>query len=86
MDAILSSISIAALRLVEDVLSNDESSSDEELLDYFIANGLTEAQARQALTNRSQYLCNLYLSGSTPILKGAKALRYNPHSGLFEQV
>ncbi|MGE0371796.1 MAG: hypothetical protein AB7Q01_07900 [Gammaproteobacteria bacterium] len=86
MDAILSSISIAALRLVEDVLSNDESSSDDELLDYFIANGLTEPQARQALTYRSQYLCNLFLSGHTPILKGAQALRYNPHRGLFEQM
>ncbi len=84
MDTILSSLSATALRFVEDQLSNDESSSDQELLEHFVANGLTEEQGRQALTYRSQYLRNLYLEGFTPISKGAQALRFNPSSRRFE--
>ena len=84
MDTILTSLPVSLLRLVEDQLSNDEVSSDEELLDYFISNGLTEVQARQALTYRNQYLINIYLDGFSPILKGAQALRYNPYSRQYE--
>ena len=84
MDPILASLPASLLRFVEDQLSNNEVSSDEELLDDFISNGLTEAQARQALTYRDQYLVNIYLDGFTPILKGAQALRYNPHCRQFE--
>jgi hypothetical protein len=84
MDSILASLSVSSLHLVEDQLSNNEVSSDEELLDYFISNGLTEVQARQALTYRNRYLTNIYLDGFTPILKGAQALRYNPYRRQFE--
>jgi len=86
MDSILSSLSADLLRFVEDQLSNAESSSDDELFELFVANELTEEQARQALIYRSQYLCNIYLNGYTPIRKGALARRYNPHSGCFEPV
>ena len=37
MDAILASLPTSLRRLVEDQLSNNEVSSDEELLDHFIA-------------------------------------------------
>lgn len=84
MDPILASLPTSLLRLVEDQLSNNEVSSDEELLDHFISDGLTEEQARQALTYRDQYLANLYLDGFTPILKGSEALRFNPYSQQFE--
>lgn len=84
MDPILASLPASLLRLVEDQLSNNEVSSDEELLDHFISDGLTEEQARQALTYRNQYLANLYLDGFTPILKGSEALRFNPYSRQFE--
>ncbi|HCE6035803.1 hypothetical protein LZ639_06225 [Pseudomonas stutzeri] len=84
MDPILASLPASLLRLVEDQLSNNEVSSDEELLDHFISDGLTEEQARQALTYRDQYLANLYLDGFTPILKGNEALRFNPYSRQFE--
>jgi len=84
MDPILASLPASSLRLVEDQLSNNEVSSDEELLDHFISDGLTEEQARQALTYRDQYLANLYLDGFTPILKGSEALRFNPYSRQFE--
>jgi hypothetical protein len=86
MDCILSSITIAMLRMVEEQLSNDEISSDDEMLDCFIANGLTEVQARRALTYRARYLRNIYLDGFTPILKGDLALRFNPVSRQFEPV
>ena len=67
MDLILAALSPSLLALVEGSLSNDEVSSDEEMLEYFISNGLTEKQARQALTYRDQYLNNIYLDGFTPI-------------------
>lgn len=54
MDPILAALSPSLLALVEGSLSNDEVSSDEEMLAYFIDNGLTEEQARQALTYRDQ--------------------------------
>ena len=84
MDSILAALPPSLLKLVEGSLSNDEVSSDEEMLEYFISNGLTEEQARQALTYRDQYLANLYLDGFTPILKGSEALRFNPYSRQFE--
>ncbi len=86
MDSILSSITIAMLRMVEEQLSNDEFSSDQELIDQFTTNGLTSAQAQQALTYRSSYLRHIYLDGFTPILKGEQALRFNPESRQFEPV
>jgi hypothetical protein len=61
MDPILAALPASLLKLVEGSLSNDEVSSDEEMLGYFIDNGLTEEQARQALTYRDQYLNNIYL-------------------------
>ena len=42
MDPILASLPEPVRRLVEDQLSNNEVSSDEELLDHFISNVLTE--------------------------------------------
>lgn len=84
MDPILASLSVSLLRFVEDQLSNNEVSPDEELLDHFVSNGLTEAQARQALTYRDLYSANIYLDGFTPILKGTQALRYNPYCRRFE--
>lgn len=86
MDTILSSITIAMLRLVEDQLSNNEVSSDQELLDFFVGSGLTEIQARQALSYRSLYTRYIYLDGFTPILRGDEAVRYNPVSRKFEPV
>ncbi|MBN0350633.1 hypothetical protein JTM62_35045, partial [Pseudomonas aeruginosa] len=63
MDPILAALPASLLKLVEGSLSHDEVSSDEEMQEYFISNGLTEEQARQALTYRDQYLNNIYLDG-----------------------
>ena len=84
MDLILAALSPSLLALVEGSLSNDEVSSDEEMLEYFISNGLTEEQARQALTYRDQYLNNIYLDGFTPITSVDEALHFNPHTQQFE--
>ena len=54
------------------------------MLGYFIDNGLTEEQARQALTYRDQYLNNIYLDGFTPITAVDEALHFNPHTQQFE--
>lgn len=84
MDPILAALPASLLKLVEGSLSNDEVSSDEEMQEYFISNGLTEEQARQALTYRDQYLNNIYLDGFTPITAGDEALHFNPHTRQFE--
>lgn len=48
MDPILAALPASLLRLVEDQLSNNDVSSDDEPLDHFISDGLTEEQARRA--------------------------------------
>lgn len=79
MNPTLSSASDEVLRFVEDQLSNNDVASDEELHVLFITNGLTDAQATQALRYRSDYLLNIYLGGHTPIRAGDKAVRFDPH-------
>ncbi|MBN8211300.1 MAG: hypothetical protein J0M09_00080 [Xanthomonadales bacterium] len=48
---------------VEDVLSNDENSTDTELLTYFTSHGLSQEQASNVLRHREDYLLNIYLAG-----------------------
>lgn len=84
MDPILTSLPPSLLAYVEVQLSNDEVSSDEEMLDYFVANGLTEEQARRALTYRGLYLNNIYLDGFTPITAADEPLHFNPYTRQFE--
>ena len=52
---------------VEDQLSNDEVSSDEELLEYFASSGLSMPQAQDVLTHRQDYLLNIYRIGEGPL-------------------
>lgn len=47
-----SALTETQLHTIEDLLSNDENSSDEELVTFFISEGIPEASARQALTYR----------------------------------
>lgn len=79
MDSILASLPIVMLAYVEGQLSNDEVSSDEEMVEYFITNGLTEKQARHAVSYRDRYLNNLYETGFTPISNPGVVFRYNPY-------
>ena len=52
---------------VEDQLSNDEVSSDEDLQEYFVSNGLSIPQARDVVTHRQDYLLNIYRIGEGPL-------------------
>lgn len=71
------------LHMIEDLLSNDEISSDEELITFFISEGIPEATARQALTYRDRYLTTIYGNGHTPIRLEHDAWRYDPQSRRF---
>ena len=86
MDTLMSSFPPELLRFVEDQLANNEVSDDDELREHFIANGLSEEQAWQALTYRALYLQHIFLEGFTPILKGQEALCFNPNSRGWEPV
>ena len=55
---------------VEDVLSNDENSTDAELLTYFVSQGLSQEQAKGVLVHRQDYLINIYFTGQGPLHKG----------------
>jgi|JI8StandDraft_2_1071088.scaffolds.fasta_scaffold29397_3 hypothetical protein len=52
---------------VEDVLSNDESSTNAELVEYFLKQGLSRLQAESVLRHREDYLLNLYRTGDGPL-------------------
>ena len=86
MDTLMSSLPPELLRFVEDQLANNEVSDDDELREHFIANGLSEEQAWQALTYRALYLRHFFLDGFTPIVKGQGARCFNPHSRGWEPV
>lgn len=77
-------LSASKLAFVEDQLSNNEVSSDEELYELFLQHGLSEPQARQALIYRDRYLGNIYLDGFTPLTAAETPIRFNPHSRQFE--
>ncbi|WP_066267454.1 hypothetical protein [Hydrogenophaga palleronii] len=84
MDSSLQALSPELLGQVEDQLSNNEVSSDEELAEDFIQAGLTEAQARQAIGYRDRYLINVYHQDFTPMRTPGRVLRFNPHARDFE--
>jgi hypothetical protein len=56
-----------AVECVEDVLSNDENSTNAELLACFQKQGLSRLQAESVLRHREDYLLNLYRIGEGPL-------------------
>ena len=52
---------------VEDVLSNDENSTNAELVEYFLKHGVRRLQAESVLWHREDYLLNLYRTGDGPL-------------------
>lgn len=52
---------------VEDVLSNDENSTNAELVEYFLKQGLGRLQAESVLRHREDYLLNLYRTREGPL-------------------
>jgi hypothetical protein len=55
------------VRWVEDVLSNDENSTNAELASYFQRQGLSRLQAESVLRHREDYLLNIYRTGEGPL-------------------
>lgn len=56
-----------AIECIEDVLSNDENSTNAELVDYFLKQGMSRLQAESVLRHREDYLLNLYRTGEGPL-------------------
>lgn len=56
-----------AVACVEDVLSNDENSTNAELLAYFQEQGLSRLQAESVLRHREDYLLSIYRAGEGPL-------------------
>lgn len=86
MDPTLAALQPSLLAFVEGQLSSDEMSSDEEMLEHFIGNGLTQPQAEPALTYRNLYRNNIYVASQTPIRVGNQALRFSPHNRWIEPI
>jgi len=55
------------IRWIEQVLSNDENSTDEELVAYFQQNGLTAQQAQDVVSHRGAYLNDIVFDGQGPL-------------------
>ncbi|WP_353980915.1 hypothetical protein [Salinicola endophyticus] len=81
--AVFADLSEQQLFNIEDVLSNDEVSSDEELVDYFIEEGIPADAAKEAVAYRDRYLLNIYKAGHGPIREDRETLRYDPYQGAF---
>lgn len=78
MNAIFASLTPEILSSVEDQLSNNEVSCDEEMVDFFIEElSLSLEQAEAAVALRSQYLQTIFLAGQGP-LHEAKGLAFCP--------
>ncbi|MBA6130007.1 hypothetical protein [Pseudomonas juntendi] len=68
MNAIFKSLTKQALANIEDQLSNNEVSTDGELIDFFIeALELTLEQAEAAVSLRDQYRMQIFLEGHGPL-------------------
>lgn len=55
------------VRWVEDVLSNDENSTNAEMAAYFQQHGMNRLQAESVLRHREDYLLNIYRTGDGPL-------------------
>jgi len=50
---------------IKDILTNSENSTNEELVDYFMSEGLNEKEARKWVGKRSFYANNIVLHDTT---------------------
>jgi len=65
------------LSLVEETLSNDENSTNEEMIEFFVEEGLFQYQAESVVSYRMDYLNNIYLGENTP-LRGGQVFVFKP--------
>jgi len=83
MDRMFEDVCSQVISHIEYLLSNDDFSDDDEMFANFVEIGLTEEQARHALTYRDRYALNTYLSTATPIRRPDAPLRFDPHKVAF---
>jgi len=68
MNTLFSNLTAQTLSNIEDQLSNNEVSANEELVDFFIEElGLSLEQAEGAVKLRDQYLSQIFLEGHGPL-------------------
>ena len=67
MSAVRYGLTDGQVAWVEDVLSNDENSTNAEMLMYFTSQGMSQEQASNVLRHRDDYLLNIYLSRHGPL-------------------
>jgi len=60
-----------AIGWIEDVLSNDENSTNAELVEYFLKQGLSRLRADSVLRHRENYLIRFYNVGKGPLWRPA---------------
>ncbi|WP_057916356.1 hypothetical protein [Lysobacter antibioticus] len=82
-DPVLVSLPERVLVVVEDALSNDESSTDAEMAQYLLDIGLTDVLARHAVSYRDVYRLSLWIDCYTPI-RSAVRVRCNRTTGEYE--
>ncbi|MBF8791600.1 hypothetical protein IRZ70_02120 [Pseudomonas monteilii] len=83
MNAIFRNLSKQTLANIEDQLSNNEVSTDEELVDLFIeALDLTLEQAEAAISFRDRYRIEIFLEGHGP-LHQEKGVAFDPLTATF---
>lgn len=83
MNAIFSNLSKPTLANIEDQLSNNEVSTDEELVDLFIEElELTLEQAEAAIRLRDQYRIQIFRAGHGP-LHSKKPVVFDPDTSTF---
>lgn len=83
MNALFSTLSQQTMRSIEDHLSNNEVSTDEELVDLFIEElELTLDQAEAAVQLRDQYRMQIFLEGHGP-LHQQEAVVFDPVTKTF---
>lgn len=56
---------------IEETLSNNEVSPDEELVELFVSEGIFEYQAIKCIEYRDLYLNNIFLNDDTPLRNGS---------------
>lgn len=84
MDPRFVELTDSQLQTIEDLLSNNEIATDEELVAFFVGEGIPEGAAEAAIGFRGQYLTEIYQAGLTPIRAGSQARHYNPYARRFE--
>ena len=84
MNPIFTNLTPKILSDIEDHLTNNQVSTDEELWDLFIEElDLTAEQADAAVELRPKYLVRLYLKGYSPLFEN-NAVRFDPKDKAFK--